>query len=680
MEKLAKISFLLVGGFVILLFYGVGSLSAQNHQTPLISCLEVHADGDVTISWSSVDSDVLQQNIFYSANGSNYIQVGQVSTYDPNISSYTHLGADAQVAIRYYKVEVVYPTETVESAAGRTMSLSAQPNIQDPGIIELTWNDMSLEVFPYQVWQEWPAGTWAMIAEGVTRTLYNDTLQNAICDDLVTYLIKVENPLGCTSISSLAGGRYSETRIPEPPVFDSLTVNDQGFVVLSWSPSASSDVESTIVYRNNFPVAEIPVVGSVQQFVDLDADPCSDPNLVYALAAADFCGNKSPIEDDRKLSPIFLEMPVGSVCESNVTLRWSPYINASPELTGYQVTYSLNGLPFIVAGEVDKSTLSFVHQNVVADADYTYAIRALFGDATSTSCQKLISTGSYIIPDSVYLANATVRPDHIIELKLDVDLNPLTCSWEVYRSDATSAETLIFTFNRDQVAGSPFVFSDSTADPATKPYTYEVAVVDSCGHDRLSSNALTTIFLSGKKTGEQEYLLDWTPFSGWDADVSYYRIYRDAHSGEPTIPIDSVNSSTLQYLDNLTNVVLPNGLATYWVEAVENATGVDISEISQSNRVTLSRDSDLFMPNAFRPRGVTPSFKPVFSYFNGPTYLFQIYNRWGQLIFETSQPDNGWDGTFRSVDSPMGTYLYRLVYTTSEGVQNQKNGSFTLVK
>jgi len=127
-------------------------------------------------------------------------------------------------------------------------------------------------------------------------------------------------------------------------------------------------------------------------------------------------------------------------------------------------------------------------------------------------------------------------------------------------------------------------------------------------------------------------------------------------------------------------VVLPNGLATYWVEAVENATGVDISEISQSNRVTLSRDSDLFMPNAFRPRGVTPSFKPVFSYFNGPTYLFQIYNRWGQLIFETSQPDNGWDGTFRSVDSPMGTYLYRLVYTTSEGVQNQKNGSFTLVK
>lgn len=657
------------------------ALFAQARDIPVISCLEVHPNGGVTISWSNVASDVQQQNIFYSADGVSFNRVGQLDTYNPNISSYYHDAADAQIAIRYYYVEVVYPGETVNSDIARTMRLFAQPNALNAGIIELSWKDLFLPVLPYQIWQEVPVGHWSLIASGITRTLYNDTLRDAICNDTVTYRIEVENPQGCSSVSSMAGGWYSETRIPEPAVFDSLTVNADGFVVLSWSPSVSTDVESTIVYRNNFPVAEVPVSASFQGYIDSLSSPCDDPDLVYALAAADLCDNKSPIEDDQKLSPVFMEKPVGSVCESQVTLQWSPYINATPALVGYQVLFSLNGNPFQVAGEVDANTLVFAHQDVMPGTDYTYAIRAKFGTATSTSCQKVIRTGTYVVPQSVYLANASVRPDHAIDLLLDVDLQPIDCSWQVYRSDDATTKDLILSLKRDQVNDTSFAYTDTTADATTRAYTYEVVVNDSCGHERLISNLMTTVLLTGTKVSDQEFLLEWSPFSGYEAGIEYYRIYRDLKDGAPLAPIDSVASSVLEYTDNLDGIALPVGLATYWVEAVERDTNIyGYREMSESNRVTLSLDSELFMPNAFRPDGLTPVFKPVFTYFNGPNYLFRVYNRWGQLIFETKEATQGWDGRYLSQEAPAGSYVYHLVFTTSEGKQTERYGSFFLVR
>ncbi|MFA5418314.1 MAG: gliding motility-associated C-terminal domain-containing protein, partial [Bacteroidales bacterium] len=69
----------------------------------------------------------------------------------------------------------------------------------------------------------------------------------------------------------------------------------------------------------------------------------------------------------------------------------------------------------------------------------------------------------------------------------------------------------------------------------------------------------------------------------------------------------------------------------------------------------------------------------VFLFFNGKSYLFQIYNRWGQMIFETHSSDEGWDGTNQGSEVPTGTYLYRLVYQNYNGQQTEQRGAFTVV-
>ena len=39
-----------------------------------------------------------------------------------------------------------------------------------------------------------------------------------------------------------------------------------------------------------------------------------------------------------------------------------------------------------------------------------------------------------------------------------------------------------------------------------------------------------------------------------------------------------------------------------------------------------------------------------------------VYNRWGNIVFETNNPQNGWDGSFRGEDCPVGTYSYKIVF------------------
>ena len=38
--------------------------------------------------------------------------------------------------------------------------------------------------------------------------------------------------------------------------------------------------------------------------------------------------------------------------------------------------------------------------------------------------------------------------------------------------------------------------------------------------------------------------------------------------------------------------------------------------------------------------------------------LFSVFNRWGQLIFQTNDPNTKWDGTFKEVLCPIEVYVY----------------------
>jgi len=91
-------------------------------------------------------------------------------------------------------------------------------------------------------------------------------------------------------------------------------------------------------------------------------------------------------------------------------------------------------------------------------------------------------------------------------------------------------------------------------------------------------------------------------------------------------------------------------------------------------------DSYVDMPNAFVPgTGPNNTLRPVR---RGIITLksFSVYNRWGARLFETSDMDAGWDGTYHGRPQPVGVYVYVVDAVTPAGRVFHKQGNVTLLR
>jgi gliding motility-associated-like protein len=88
----------------------------------------------------------------------------------------------------------------------------------------------------------------------------------------------------------------------------------------------------------------------------------------------------------------------------------------------------------------------------------------------------------------------------------------------------------------------------------------------------------------------------------------------------------------------------------------------------------------LDVPNAFTPGrfGVDAIIKVVG--FGIAKMDWRIYNRWGQLVFESNNPYDGWDGTYKGQVQPMDVYGYTLDAQFSDGSHVVKKGDITLIR
>jgi len=88
----------------------------------------------------------------------------------------------------------------------------------------------------------------------------------------------------------------------------------------------------------------------------------------------------------------------------------------------------------------------------------------------------------------------------------------------------------------------------------------------------------------------------------------------------------------------------------------------------------------LDVPNAFTPGRVGQNGIVKVMGFGITRLVFRIYNRWGQMVFQSNDPDLGWDGTYQGNLQPLGVYAYTLEAEFSNGTRVNKKGDITLIR
>jgi gliding motility-associated-like protein len=88
-----------------------------------------------------------------------------------------------------------------------------------------------------------------------------------------------------------------------------------------------------------------------------------------------------------------------------------------------------------------------------------------------------------------------------------------------------------------------------------------------------------------------------------------------------------------------------------------------------------------YVPNAFSPNndGVNDVFRPV-PVGVANTEYFRIFNRYGQVVYETNRFRQGWDGTFKGQPQPLGAYVWLLKGIDRNGRKIELKGTVMLVR
>ena len=695
---------------------------------PDLRCLSVDSIGGVELSFvfpeGVVDTNI-KYDIYHSKQFSgNYILLDSV--YYPE-SNYFHINSNANTSQSFY-----YLLGTVSCGTGTgggndsllfsdTLStiLMNSTAINMGVSADLNWNSMhdplitssSTDYFLHYINND---------NVDIVFSIQPDTFSQFDgdnCDYIPSFYVEISDASGCTSKSSVTSLNLLDTISPQTVVIKDISVNNLGRSVVSWVSSIGTDYY--IIYLEDangawITIDTVTLGTNSYEFVNSSALQEVEK---FSVRAVDSCGNSRERSLDH--NSIYL-LNSSDVCDYSISLDWNDYINWENGVSHYKVfllEIDQNNVSINTEIRISLETELLIN-NINSLSTYSVYINAYNDDSTFIAKSNLLNL-NIAMPNRPlfnYLEYATVNLDNgLIEINCLVDNNAVIDHYDIYRTDEFDINGVGLNFSKiDEVSftgNTNFIFNDNLINSNTTSYRYKVYPVDTCGVSLTPppfnnpSNLgdisyAQTILLqveknidySGISSLASEYTntLHFNEYEKWLGGVSKYELYRSINN-EPfnLLPLYTWNRNTnsdeeLHYIDIVTNDGKGNGKFCYYIKATEgNITpyGSVISG-SHSNIACVSQTPVIYVPNTFTPNSDDHNeiFKP-FTYFvseNG--YSFSIYNKQGGKIFETNNPQKGWDGTFKNSQVQNDNYVYYLKYFNGDGYLTENTGIITLVR
>lgn len=663
--------------YIAIIILIINLLKAQV-AAPALRCLAVGASGDVTLTWippADPGGQFSKYEIFRSTVFTGpYTPIATITAI--GTTTYNHAAASATGIANYYYIKTHFNPSGISPSSDTLKTIFLNLNISNPGLPVLTYNQLhqpplASTSVSFSVLREHPTATWVNVIN--TGNLnYTDTI--TVCTPQhYNYQVIIGDGSGCISTSNIQGGLLKDTYRPDEIKVDSVSVLPNGQTVVAYKQSGNGDCVGYRIYQviGSPTTAMAYVTGKTNTIFTFTSTAAQNGQLVFTAAASDSCSHDGPFGPAHKT--IFLTHTYDK-CAYQTQLAWTAYVGWPVQ--EYHVYYSVNGGPEQLLGKT--SNTSFTHFNVAPDKNVTYYVRAFSSTTGATSSSNRVTFFSYqtIAPDFIYISSVSVTNDKSIHIKFIVDALKMGNGFDLYRSeDGVTYNKIAFI---PFTGGPTYAYDDNDLRTREQSYYYRATAKDSCGNDRTSSKDARSVWLtvSDVKQNEFEKKLSWNNYTVFAGGLGGYSIYRIVNDVVPSQPTGYTNGMVNEYVDNVEDAASEGSKIEYMVVAVESLGNPNnIAETANSNRATTYVEAEVFIPTAFAPKGVNKEWRPVTHFVDKSDYNLKIFNRWGNLLFNTNDDTKGWNGD----GAPNDSYVYLITYKNSRGEYIELKGTFTLL-
>jgi gliding motility-associated-like protein len=362
-------------------------------------------------------------------------------------------------------------------------------------------------------------------------------------------------------------------------------------------------------------------------------------------------------------------------------------------------TATCEGTPFTVTLTINPEPL--VPNQVAAVCSEELIGVTLANDPNGPNLQSWnitnISIGSSLVPNSANvnvgttISNQYITGDiYVNNSILDIDViyslipkaingcigNPFTITITVYPLPVFNVfDAVVCADHYVTLTGNPSSYSYnwdhgvSNNVPFIPPYTdtYNVVATNTITGCIQYSSALVTVH----PNPIADFIQSWDELMAIFTNTSSGAVNYYWNMGDGGIIITSKNVSyTYQVIDSVSYIVT-------LIAETEFGCLDTISRVITTPLV-------FYVPNSFTPDGNENNneFTPVFSSKRKvENYSLSIYDRWGEIVFETKDIDFGWDGTYKNNTAQIGTYTWQLQFTNSFNSKKELiNGHVNLLR
>ncbi|MEE4177133.1 MAG: gliding motility-associated C-terminal domain-containing protein [Bacteroides sp.] len=470
---------------------------------------------------------------------------------------------------------------------------------------------------------------------------------------------------------------------------NSVSVLPGGEVIVDWT--LQTDVTEGFIEVNRklgdfYVTIEENLPLSQASYTDISIDA----NLgAYSYYVAAFAIDGSTIAPSQAHQTIFLFEPDADFCSGDIRLQWTNYAVTTSTGTPQplEVPFDLVRVQYSSDGQ-NFTTFETFDQPPTSDNVQEYSFEGLEPGQHFFRIQSFNS-------ETEVVSNSNIRvygydPPQLEDFKIDyIDVfeneevqvlfvgsgDTGAYEYEVFRSEDAGG-------SYDLIAGDvPLEVFQDNPDLSQGPWFYRVKawLKDwECGAPAYETpEVFSSIFLQGSPgTESREFLFNWQHYYP-EALRFQYEVQMETGEGVWEIAPGVFDAGSQEYV-----FTAPLDLAGIFVFRVLAFEQSQPSRLIASNYVTIEVEPFVFIPNAFRPTSNNPDnqvFKPQFPGFDPDVYELIIFNRWGQQIFSSTDPEIGWDGNYDGHTASPGVYPFQLRYQVPGGKSNEESGVVTLV-